>query len=534
MKSVAKYTCKTRSETLEWIKAIIEFLKRYTFLTNAHLVNFFIDKPWEAVDEDWMRCLKEEKPENILLIPSGVVQDHWPDSLKEFVHTLRSLSYPRDQANVHEVLADIDMAPLSTVLSQGMNLKKKHEVEVLSAVVSSVVKSVGSPTVVDVGAGQGYLAQVLSFQYKHSVVAVDSAPHLGKVTDARAVRIRKHFAAQKRKTGSGNKCPDGPTTITCRVLSTEMLKALTNVPLQQNDLNLSANALNEGSRRSQQSSSDANSSCSLVLAGLHACGDLSVTMLRTFMECEEVKAIVSIGCCYNLLSEENDDEKSCCKCGYPMSAGLKSLGFSLDKRARVLACQSAERWSSLGEDAGLQNFKLHSFRAGFQMVLSEHYPEVMATSPSIGRQGKAFRRQQQRESLEIPATAETTRKGQGEFGRLDSLINTDDQKPMRQTSSNSDCSSFEKYCISAFSSLDLELPQDLDLKTTWNEIDAFTELIGPFWSIRAALAAVVETLILLDRLLFLQEQGGSMNVVMLPIFDPNISPRNVAIIAKRC
>lgn len=30
--------------------------------------------------------------------------------------------------------------------------------------------------------------------------------------------------------------------------------------------------------------------------------------------------------------------------------------------------QSAERWSSLGEDAGLQNFELHSFRAAFQMV----------------------------------------------------------------------------------------------------------------------------------------------------------------------
>lgn len=69
---------------------------------------------------------------------------------------------------------------------------------------------------------------------------------------------------------SGNKCPDAPTTITCRVLSTEMLKSLTNVPLEENDLDLDAAALNEGPKRS----------CSLVLAGLHACGDLSVTMLR--------------------------------------------------------------------------------------------------------------------------------------------------------------------------------------------------------------------------------------------------------------
>ncbi|XP_010497984.1 PREDICTED: methyltransferase-like protein 25 [Camelina sativa] len=512
MKS-SKYSCNTRAETLEWITSIIDFIQPYSFLINARVVNFFMGKQWEAVDEEWMSCLKDEKPENILLIPSGGVQDHWPASLQDFIHTLRSLSFPREQADLQAVLADVGMVPLSTVLSQGMNLKKKHEVEVLSAVVSSVVNSVGAPTVVDVGSGQGYLAQVLSFQYKHSVVAIDSSSHHGKVTDARAARIRKHFAAQMRKSGSGNKCPDVPMTITCRVLSTEMLKALTDVPLEKNDLDS-----NEGPRKSQ-SPNDANRSCSLVLAGLHACGDLPVTMLRTFMECEEVKAVVSIGCCYNLLSEKSS-ENSCSKCGFPMSAGLKFLNFSLGKNARDLACQSAERWSSLGEDAGLQNFELHSFRAAFQMVLSQHYPEVLATSPSIGRQGKAFRRQQQRKALETPATVDNTRK------------DTDDKNSMRQTSSNS-CSSFEKFCLSAFSRLNLEHPQDLDLNATWNEADAFTELIGPYWSIRAAFGPVLETLILLDRLMFLQEQGDSIKVMMLPIFDPNISPRNVAIIARR-
>jgi hypothetical protein len=147
-----------------------------------------------------------------------------------------------------------------------------------------------------------------------------------------------------------------------------MLKALTDVHLEKDETDSSGSALNEEGQSRSQSSSDANRSCSLVLAGLHACGDLSVTMLRTFMECEEVKALVSIGCCYNLLSEKSSED-SCSKCGYPMSAGLRSLGFSLGKNARDLACQSAERWSSLGEDAGLQNFELHSFRAAFQMVI---------------------------------------------------------------------------------------------------------------------------------------------------------------------
>lgn len=59
------------------------------------------------------------------------------------------------------------------------------------------------------------------------------------------------------------------------------------------------------------------------------------------------------------------------------------------------------------------------------------------------------------------------------------------------------------------------------------------EFIGPYWSLRAALGPLLETLILLDRLLFLQEQGSSVEAVMLPIFDPVLSPRNVAIIAKK-
>lgn len=134
---------------------------------------------------------------------------------------------------------------------------------------------------------------------------------------------------------------------------------------------------------------------------------------------------------------------------------------------------------------------------------------------------------------------------------------------MTHTGSDSNSySSFEKFCLSAFSRLNLEHPQDLDLSATWNEADAFTVacysstlslfclrilsyaligclsknmqgLIGPYWSIRAALGPVLETLILLDRLMFLQEQGDSIEVTMRPIFDPTISPRNVAIIAKR-
>ena len=41
---------------------------------------------------------------------------------------------------------------------------------------------------------------------------------------------------------------------------------------------------------------------SIILTGLHACGDLSATMLRVFVQCSHVKAIASVACCYMKLT----------------------------------------------------------------------------------------------------------------------------------------------------------------------------------------------------------------------------------------
>lgn len=48
---------------------------------------------------------------------------------------------------------------------------------------------------------QGYLAQVLSFEHELSVVAVDASSHHGSVTDARAKRIEKYYAARLSRYG---------------------------------------------------------------------------------------------------------------------------------------------------------------------------------------------------------------------------------------------------------------------------------------------------------------------------------------------
>ncbi|KAL9232515.1 hypothetical protein vseg_007622 [Gypsophila vaccaria] len=537
------YSCNTASETLIWINAITHFLRPYSFFLLPNVVDFLKDRLWEALDKDWIQCLQTARVEHLLLIPSGLVQDHWPDSLKHFVLTARSLAFPRQQVHLQTVFPGLNIIPLNNVLSQGMNPKKKHEVEILSSLVSYTSTNVGGAhRVVDVGAGLGYLSQVLAFQYQLPVVAIDASCHHGTITNTRAERIKKHYMAKLHKSGLEKGLPNMPKTITSRILSSSMLRELSNYCCHHDDLDekhLKEKCFDNscdvrpeaGNPPSSSSAADADRGTPLVLAGLHACGDLSVTMLRAMAECEAVKAVISIGCCYNLLSEDGC-ESGCSDTGFPVSKGVQSMGISLGKNSRDLACQSAERWRDLEKDAGVQNFDLHAFRAAFQLVLQRYYPEALMRNSSIGRQGKALRRRYRNGSMSSSKLAEC--KVSQKILETDSSLagsqwNCADQKERLVDN----YSLFEKYSLSGLDYLGLEPLEDIDLHGLWTECQPFAGLIGPYWSLRAALGPLLETLIQLDRLLFLQEQDTSLEVRMLPIFDPVLSPRNLAIIARK-
>uniref|UniRef100_A0A453JPP4 Methyltransferase domain-containing protein n=1 Tax=Aegilops tauschii subsp. strangulata TaxID=200361 RepID=A0A453JPP4_AEGTS len=523
-------SCETAEQTREWMEAIASFLGRHRPLLEAHVVNFFKDRLWEMVDADWMECLRREPVESLLMLPSGCVQDHWPSSLQEFILTARSLVLPREQKSPQSFLPNSRVASIGTVLAQGMNSKKKHEIEALSGIVDAIARSRGAKTVVDVGSGQGYLAQALSFEYQLAVIAIDASSHHASVTNTRAERIKKHYAA---------KCVEKqqfkvPRTVTCHVLSSDTLAAVT-LDACQDDHGEHITETNNCNQSIPQIEQPNHSIPQLVLAGLHACGDLSVNMLRVFVSCEQVQALVSVGCCYNLLSEDTDT----CP-GFPISKAAKSSKLVLGKSIRDLACQSAERWRNLTKEMALQNFDIHAFRAAFQMVLEKYFPEVSRLSPSIGRQGKALRRQRLRKVMESHLA----------MGKADDLsypnckeqnMNTDvvgssiSRVNVGPSDTNLDecckLTLFKDFTISGLGRLGCGFVEDVNLLEIWKDVQHFTEFIGPFWCLRAALGPLVETYILLDRLLFLQEQGSAVEASLFPLFDPAMSPRNMALVA---
>ncbi|WVZ91226.1 hypothetical protein U9M48_037426 [Paspalum notatum var. saurae] len=526
------YSCETAERTREWMEALAAFLRGHRPLLEAHVVNFFEDKLWELVDAEWMECLRREPVESLLKLPSGCVQDHWPATLQEFVLTARSLVIPREQKPPQSFVSDIHVASIGTVLAQGMNSKKKHEIENLAAVVHAIAKSCGAKIVVDVGSGQGYLAQALSFEYQLPVVAIDASSHHASVTIARAERIKKHYAAKC----VGKQLLTVPRTVTCHVLSSDTLATVT-LDACKDDHGQHLGETNAAcTKKSPQIQEPTQSSSPLILAGLHACGDLSVNMLRAFVSCKQVKALVSVGCCYNLLSEDSYKDTNTCS-GFPMSKAAKLSELVLGKSIRDLACQSAERWRSLTVDIALQNFDVHAFRAAFQMVLEKYFPEVSRLSPSIGRQGKALRRQRLRKVVESQMATEKTYDSSCSTFKQQNL-NTDDVDSVicgvdtgPDDIHHGECRKFtlfKDFTLSGLGRLGCGSVEDMNLLEIWKDVQPFSEYIGPFWCLRAALGPLVETYILLDRLLFLQEQSNLAEALLFPLFDPTVSPRNMA------
>eukprot|EP00854_Cymbomonas_tetramitiformis_P031108 gene31108-biopygen32534 len=121
-------------------------------------------------------------------------------------------------------------------------------------------------------------------------------------------------------------------------------------------------------------------------------------MLRTFVRWRDVSAIVSVGCCYNLLTESQDaapglphqtpvaegaepavgrEAQGAARVstpagmvcvpytarapegveGFPMSTAGQALGLPLGREGRTLACQSAEQWASTSAAATATMFQ---------------------------------------------------------------------------------------------------------------------------------------------------------------------------------
>ncbi|CAL8108792.1 unnamed protein product [Orchesella dallaii] len=205
--------------------------------------------------------------------------------------------------------------------------------------------------------------------------------------------------------------------------------------------------------------------------GLHACGNLSSVIIHNFVN-SPAKFLVSVGCCYMKMDGN----------GFPLSAAAKRHDLSFTYEALEVACHANEQYCERLRNGQVRKLMTHSYRAALETIL---------VKKGIRRAG--LRGVPNIETLE-----------------------------------------FQDYATAALSRVPELNVENSELTTPYiNECvkDWFKVVI--FYSLRLLSANIIETAVLIDRSLFVKEQAPNSNVEILPIFDPNIGPRNLAILCVK-
>ncbi|CAH1252241.1 RRNAD1 [Branchiostoma lanceolatum] len=464
----------------DYVERICRVLAEHEWIYNFQLTRFFVEKVWEKLPKEWRKPLLSLSTDDLNHLPTGRVKDDWPTSLKDFVETAASLALPRQQS--HDLVA----MEINKDLARGMTPKKKHEVSYLASVIRDACRKTSCSTVIDIGSGLGYLGQVLHHQCGVQVVGVEAqASHV--------------HGAQRRIKSQGKDADAQIQTVNLKLEDTSSCI---------HDLELLINTLQQSPSKDQSQTdvfnrnNDVERENGTCMVGLHCCGDLCPTMLKMFVSVERLKCLVCVSCCYHGMSVTDPGSRPSCFMNFPLSRTVKEKlkkvstefpDWQLNVFAMRLAAQETQaRWSCQSYEDHLFHTRTVAYRAVLEHVVTTGGKGIQKLKRKVTRKD-AFQ--------SFPVYLDAV------FGRMtlhsDETVRTEED--------------WKKYHDALQHSHD-----------QWEEFFPYIEIIT---ALQVLLQPVLETLVTVDRCLYLQEQGLKTEVV--PIFDDRISPRNLAIIAER-
>lgn len=456
----------------DYVNDVLTFITDYRHFYEFHAVDFFVEDYWRNhIPQHWHDLVENEDLDSWLdrmLLIGGKVDSAIPATWPDDL--VRFIKTSWSIGLVRQSENALQKAELDNNVRLGMSLKKIHEVEIMAKYVSDLASNRSIDNVVDVGAGQGYLSSVLAFKYGLTVLGVDYDTIQTCGANRRSEIITKRYGKQ------GNQNQNGELAY--------LNKKITAKDKFSDMMNEWRSSVENTSNSSEPSIGDV--SHDWIIIGLHTCGDLAPSMLKMFKE-SEAAIFVNVGCCYNLLTE-HDDAEECSNYGFPMSQHLADRHVALGEVARTVACQATVRWTSRAK--AKESFIRHFYRSLVQLVLV-------------------------REGL-IPANDRTA---------------LHSSKIRRQTFSLGTFPSYVKQVL-------VKLPHVSEGMLSESLLLAYYEChlndlkkIAFVWTLRALVAEAIESLILLDRWLWLREQG--IDSQLFPLFDHKESPRNMVIVGIR-
>ncbi|KAH8591129.1 methyltransferase domain-containing protein [Bisporella sp. PMI_857] len=265
----------------------------------------------------------------------------------------------------------------------------------------------------------------------------------------------------------------------------------------------------------------------LMAISIHSCGNLSHHGIRSLILNPAVKAIAIVGCCYNLMTERlapsyklphlrpnmrainaprlEKESSACDPHGFPMSKRVEAYdgrGIGLNITARMMAVQAPGNWTEKESEAF---FTRHFYRALLQRVfLDRDVVRLMKDDDA------------KKESTEAVIIG-SLRKGCYETfvtyvrGALEK-IGREDRSGKTVLERMGDISDKE---IEEYSKRYEDLKKELSIT----------------WSLMAFSAGVVESLIVVDRWLYLREHGELVQDAWVEaVFDYHQSPRNLVVV----
>ncbi|KAJ1969281.1 hypothetical protein IWQ62_000719 [Dispira parvispora] len=482
------FTPDTLEPLLEHVAELRNFISQWSWLADMHIVDFFVEEHWNQLPGPWRASFRDgwsdasDTTAVEQLVDLAVSNQLWPTAtteLHEFVARCHALSLERRAKTDPTSSTPVVVPALDDRITLGMNPKKAVEVQHLAYIIASLNKSQGIKLVADIGAGQGYLSRTLAYQYGQTTIAMDS-DQLQTCGAERQRQLTERMVHHRGDHLSGS--PASPmVSWTGQPVYLDHLTCL----IDTDHLPDVHRQLSRTYHQLVHSPLDAQVPDTYLppwtICGLHACGQLSNVMLQWFVR-SSARCLVNVGCCYNMLGF-TQGLMSDVSTRFPISEYLSKKSARLSVNALKLACQSPARWAN-DTQTSIGNFERNFYRALI------HYMMV----------------------------------DQG-------LVKRDDPFPVLGRLPKSAFRDFQTYCQRAFQRLGMS-PLDSDLvQEYYDRFRPRAIQMAIVWTLKALLSPCIESFIVLDRCLYLVEQG--CHVSLVPLVDVTISPRNLTIVATK-
>ncbi|XP_048144994.1 methyltransferase-like protein 25B isoform X1 [Corvus hawaiiensis] len=462
---------------------IIRLLTLYRPLLDAFIIDFFTEDLWAQLPPAWQPALASASPAQL----AGLLRGHggpgaaWPLSLLAFAAAARALAFPRGCPG-GSPRPPCQSSHLHPLLRRHVKPKKQHEIQRLGKLLQRLSQATSCERVVDIGAGQGHLSRFLAFGLGLSVTAVESDGRLSGLAERFDQELLQELGKMR---GLGHQRPPrrcrNPPVHPLTPRAPRHVAGRLDPAAPWREFLLPPDPPGPGSAAQNPLGGPGGSEDGgrVLLTGLHACGDLGPALLCHFARSPAVAAVALAGCCYMKLSTA--PQPPGCPLGYPLSASVAALpGHQLSYRAREAACHALEEYEGRLR-GGSAHLRAHCYRAVLESLIRTADPGKRHLGLQPGRKAHAL--------------------------------------------------GFPQYAHLGLPLAGLD-PAGVPLDS--GAVGAMLEQqhkVVAFCTLGQLLAPVVETLILLDRLLYLREQG--FHCALVPLFNPRFSPRNLVLVAAR-